>query len=63
MPYLQGLQSIPLGGALNTRASDHLFLEMHLRFCHCVFPILFSSGRGSETRVDKGLQSTCPEVP
>ena len=46
-----------LGGALNTRASSHLFLEMGLRFRTRIFPILSLSGRCSETRADKGLQS------
>ena len=58
----KGLQGRGSGDALNTRALGHRFLEMRLRFRPRVFPILLSSGRGSETRADKGIQGKCPET-
>ena len=53
----KGLQGRCPGEALNTRASGHLFLEIHLRFRPPVFPILSLSGKGSETRADKDFKS------
>ena len=46
MPCLQGLQSTPLGDALNTQASGYLFLEMRLRSFYFFTLSLNSSPKG-----------------
>ena len=53
----KGLAGRLPGDALNTRASGHLFLEMHLCFRPRVFPILPLSVRCFETRADKDFKA------
>ena len=53
----KGLAGRVPGDALNTRASGHLFLEIHLRSRPRVFPILSLSERCSETRADKDFKA------